>query len=73
MMSKKSVIALIMAGGITSASAAHADHMSIWGPSSANMPNDIHNTVIEDGTDALQVLVINGGGADSVNRYDTAE
>jgi hypothetical protein len=69
-MSKKSVIALIVAGGLFAASSAYADHNSIWGAGSANMPNDIHNSAIEDDQDVFLDLVQYGDGADSVNRYD---
>ena len=34
------------------------------------MPNDIHNTRIEDDNETFLDLVQGGGGADSVNRYD---
>ncbi len=69
-MSKKSVIALVVAGGLFAASSAYADHNSIWGAGSANMPNDIHNSAIEDDQDVFLDLVQYGDGADSVNRYD---
>ena len=70
-MSKKSFLALIVSGSLLAATSAWADHNSPNGAGSANMPNDIHNTAIEDGTDALIDLVQYGDGADSVNRYDT--
>ncbi len=69
-MSNKSVIALLVAGSLVSASSAYADHNSIWGAGSANMPNDIHNSAIEDDQDVFLDLVQYGDGADSVNRYD---
>ncbi len=69
-MSKKSVIALLVAGGFFAASSAYADHNSVWGAGSANMPNDIHNSAIEDDQDVFMDLVQYGDGADSVNRYD---
>lgn len=54
-------------------SAALADHNSIWGPGTANMPNDIHNTRIDtrldDDNAAFIDFVRGGAGADSVNRY----
>ena len=53
-------------------SAAMADHNSIWGEGTANMPNDIHNTRIDtmdDDGDAFADFVRNGDGADSVNRF----
>lgn len=69
MMSMKSVMAMIIAGGIFAASAAHADHMSVSGAGTASMPNDLHNIVIEEGVDVLQDVVIYGDGTDTVNRY----
>lgn len=69
-MKMKSIIALAVAGSFFSASYAYADHNSIWGAGSANMPNDIHNSAIEDDQDAFLDLVQYGDGADSVNRYD---
>lgn len=69
-MSNKSVIALILAGGIVASASAFADHNSVWGAGWANMPNDIHNTRIEDDDETFLDLVLMGGGADSVNRYD---
>ena len=53
-------------------SAAMADHNSIWGEGTANMPNDIHNTRIDtmdDDGDAFADFVRYGDGADSVNRF----
>lgn len=51
--------------------AAMADHNSIHGAGWANMPNDIHNTRIEDNLSTTQFrdFVRQGAGADSVNRY----
>jgi len=69
-MNKKSVIAMLIAGGIVDTSSVYADHNSIWGEGTANMPNDIHNTRIEDNNEKFLDLVQGGGGADSVNRYD---
>lgn len=69
-MNKKSVIAMLIAGGMIATSSAYADHNSIWGAGTANMPNDIHNTRIEDDNETFLELVQGGGGADSVNRYD---
>ena len=69
-MNKKSVIAMLIAGGMVATSSAYADHASIWGAGTANMPNDIHNTRIEDDNETFLELVQGGGGADSVNRYD---
>jgi len=69
-MNKKSIIAMLIAGGMIATSSAYADHNSIWGAGTANMPNDIHNTRIEDDNETFLELVQGGGGADSVNRYD---
>jgi hypothetical protein len=48
-----------------------ADHNSPHGAGWANMPNDIHNTRIEDGLSgtAFRDFVRQGAGADTVNRY----
>jgi hypothetical protein len=48
-----------------------ADHNSIKGAGWANMPNDIHNTRIEDGLSGTEFrdFVRQGTGADTVNRY----
>ena len=69
-MSNKSLFALILAGGLVASSSAFADHNSVWGAGFASMPNDIHNTRIEDDDETFLDLVLMGGGADSVNRYD---
>ena len=69
-MNTKSVIAMLIAAGVMATSSAYADHNSIWGAGTANMPNDIHNTRIEDDNETFLDLVQQGGGADSVNRYD---
>lgn len=70
-MTNKSLAVLLVAGSLFAATAAQADHNSIWGAGHANMPNDIHNSAIEDDQDVFLDLVQQGGGADSVNRYDT--
>jgi hypothetical protein len=60
---------LILAGSL---SVAQADHNSVMGPGTANMPNDIHNMRIEDMDDedaSFSDLVSRGIGADTVNRY----
>jgi len=72
-MSKKSMIALVIAGSLFTAASSYADHNSIWGPGSAEMPYDIHNSAIEDDMDTFLDLVQQGDGADSVNRYDTVD
>lgn len=48
-----------------------ADHNSPFGAGWANMPNDIHNTVTEDGLrgTVFRDFVSRGAGADTVNRY----
>jgi hypothetical protein len=48
-----------------------ADHNSPNGAGWANMPNDIHNTRIEDGLSGTEFsdFVRQGAGADTVNRY----
>lgn len=48
-----------------------ADHNSPHGSGWANMPNDIHNTRIEDGLGGTEFrdFVRQGAGADTVNRY----
>lgn len=48
-----------------------ADHNSPSGAGSANMPNDIHNTQIEDDLSGTEFsdFVSQGAGADTVNRY----
>ena len=70
-MSNKTVLALTLSATLLGASAAWADHNSPMGAGTASMPNDIHNTRIEDDNETFIELVQNGGGADSVNRYDT--
>jgi hypothetical protein len=69
-MTNKSVIAMLIAGGLFATSSVYADHNSVWGAGAASMPNDIHNTRIEDSDEEFLDLVQGGGGADSVNRYD---
>jgi len=69
-MRNKSIFAMAVAAGLFIATSAHADHNSVWGAGSANMPNDIHNSAIEDDQDVFLDLVQYGDGADSVNRYD---
>ena len=65
----KSLLAMFITTGVISTSVAFADHNSPMGAGTANMPNDIHNTRIEDDNETFQELVQQGGGADSVNRY----
>lgn len=65
----KTFAVLVVTGSLLTVTAAQADHNSIWGAGHANMPNDIHNSAIEDDQDVFLDLVQQGGGADSVNRY----
>ena len=65
-MSKKTVLALVISGTLFAASSAWADHNSPMGAGTANMPNDIHNTRIEDDSETFMDLVQYGDGADSV-------
>jgi hypothetical protein len=69
-MLNKTLAALFVTGSLFAATAAQADHNSVWGAGHANMPNDIHNSAIEDDHEVFLDLVQQGGGADSVNRYD---
>ena len=48
-----------------------ADHNSLNGAGWANMPNDVHNTRIEDDLSGTEFrdFVRQGAGADTVNRY----
>jgi hypothetical protein len=48
-----------------------ADHNSLNGSGWANMPNDVHNTRIEDGLSGTEFsdFVRQGAGAATVNRY----
>lgn len=70
-MTNKSLAVFLVAGSLFTATAAQADHNSVWGAGHANMPNDIHNSAIEDTHEEFLDLVQKGGGADSVNRYAT--
>ena len=68
-MKLKTLLAISIATGVFASSVAIADHKSPMGAGTANMPNDIHNTRIEDDNETFLNLVQQGGGADSVNRY----
>lgn len=50
---------------------AMADHKSVNGAGWANMPNDIHNTRLEDNLDstAWRDFVSKGAGSQTINRY----
>jgi len=63
------LLATCITVGVLATTTAYADHNSVWGEGWANMPNDIHNTRIEDDNETFLELVHQGGGADSVNRY----
>jgi len=65
----RTILATCLTGGILATSIAYADHASPMGAGWANMPNDIHNTRLEDTQEEFMDLVRYGGGADSVNRY----
>ncbi len=69
---KQTAHALILGSlaALLSASAL-ADHNSPNGAGWANMPNDIHNTRIEDDLSGTEFadFVRQGAGADTVNRY----
>ena len=69
---KQTAHALILGSlaALLSASAL-ADHNSPHGAGWANMPNDIHNTRIEDDLSGTEFadFVRQGAGADTVNRY----
>ena len=68
-MKLKTLLAISITTSVFATSAAIADHKSPMGAGTANMPNDIHNTRIEDDNETFRDLVQQGGGADSVNRY----
>ena len=62
-MKLKTLLAISIATGVFASSAAIADHKSPMGAGTANMPNDIHNTRIEDDNETFLNLVQQGGGA----------
>ncbi|MFA5081304.1 MAG: hypothetical protein WC474_02010 [Hydrogenophilaceae bacterium] len=66
----KSLTLIALLGSLASLPAL-ADHNSVWGPGFANMPNDVHNTRIEDDLDqdAWTAFVQYGAGAATPNRY----
>lgn len=73
-MRKTTALALLLGTGLIFSAAARADHNSPIGAGTANMPNDIHNTRIEDDDETFMDLVQYGDGADSINRYaDTTD
>ena len=67
---RKFLTLTILLGGLI-ALPATADHNSIWGAGTANMPNDIHNTRIEDNLDENEWadFVRYGDGSETDNRY----
>lgn len=68
-----SILAGIVAIAFTAS--VSADHNSMHDAGWANMPNDIHNSVIEDDLSGQEFMefVSQGSGADSVNRYSDDE
>lgn len=72
-MQTKTQFALLALLAGFAATPAMADHNSVWGAGWANMPNDIHNTRLEDNLDsaAWQEFVSKGAGSQTVNRYTT--
>ena len=69
----KQIAHALVLGSMTAlfSASALADHNSPNGAGWANMPNDIHNTRIEDGLSGSEFadFVRQGAGADTVNRY----
>jgi hypothetical protein len=65
------IAGLIAVVGCLAALPASADHNSVWGAGWANMPNDIHNTRIEDNLSGQEWrdFVRQGNGASTTNRY----
>ena len=68
---KRSLLVAAVLLMFTSAPVVMADHNSPYGAGWANMPNDIHNTRIEDNLsgDAWRDFVRQGNGARTDNRY----
>jgi hypothetical protein len=68
-------ISLFVLLGTFAVDPAVADHNSVWGAGTANMPNNIHNTRIELANTGLMTsdewiaYVSKGAGADTVNTY----
>lgn len=69
-MKLKTLLATCLTSGALVMTSAYADHASPMGEGWANMPNDIHNTRLEDSQEEFMDLVQGGGGVDSTNRYD---
>ena len=69
-MKLKTLLTTCLTSGALAMTSAYADHASPMGEGWANMPNDIHNTRLEDTQEEFMDLVQGGGGADSINRYD---
>ena len=69
-MKLKTLLTTCLTTGALAMTSAYADHASPMGAGWANMPNDIHNTRLEDTQEEFMDLVQGGGGADSVNRYE---
>lgn len=71
-MKTKTLLALFVTSSVLATTGAYADHNSVWGPGTANMPNDIHNTRIDTmqtDNDEFRDFVRYGEGADSENRF----
>lgn len=72
-MTFKTIYGATMILGVLASSSVLADHNSVHGAGWANMPNDIHNTKLEDNLSQTEWrdFVSKGAGADTVNRYTT--
>lgn len=72
-MTHKTVYGVALILGVLASTSVLADHNSVNGAGWANMPNDIHNTRLEDNLSQTEWrdFVSKGAGADTVNRYTT--
>ena len=70
-MNRKSTLAVAALAASLISLPSLADHNSVWGAGFANMPNDIHNTRLEDNLsqDEWRTFVQKGAGAEVPNRY----
>ncbi len=66
----RTLVATCIAGGMLATTTVYADHNSVWGAGFASMPNDVHNSRLEDSDEEFMDLVQYGGAQDSTNRYD---
>ena len=66
----RTLLTICISGGMLVTAIAFADHNSPMGAGFASMPNDIHNSRLEDSDEEFMDLVRYGDGVDSVNRYD---